>query len=266
MANNLLITALLPHPPIIIPDVGKDRIADAQATVDAMKEISSQIVASNPDTIVIVTPHSIYTKDTFTFYTQQELTSSFANFGAPQVEFSIENDFDFLKALDSQVKNRTDLAKIGGIKPGTPLDHGSGVPLYYLKQAGYKGKVVVLNYCACGSNEHIEFGKVLRQAMSECNKKFAFVASGDLSHKLTETAPAGFHPEGKNFDKIFVDSIKQGDYKNIINMDGFVRKSAGECAYNSMMMAIGALNEAPDQNKVFSYEGPFGVGYLVATL
>ena len=31
MANNLLITALLPHPPIIIPDVGKDRIADAQS-------------------------------------------------------------------------------------------------------------------------------------------------------------------------------------------------------------------------------------------
>ncbi len=266
MTNNLLITALLPHPPIIIPDIGKDRIADAQATVDSMKEISTQIVGLNPDTIVIVTPHSIYTKDTFTFYTQQELTTSFANFGAPQVQFSVENDFDFLKALDKQIKDRKDLPKIGGIKPGTPLDHGSGVPLYYLIQAGYKGKVVVLNYCALSIKEHIEFGKLLKQTMAQCDKKFAFIASGDLSHKLIESAPAGFHPDGKTFDKIFEESIKQGDYKNIVNMDDFIRKNAGECAYNSMMMAIGVLNETSDKNKVFSYEGPFGVGYLVATL
>ncbi len=266
MTNNLLTTALLPHPPIIIPDIGKDRLADAQLTVDSMKEISSQIVEQNPDTVVIVTPHSIYAKDTFTLYIEHELTCSFANFGAPQIQFSAENDFDFLKALDKQMKNRTDLPKMGGIKPGTPLDHGSGVPLYYLQQAGYKGKVIVINYCASSTKDHIEFGKVLRQSMEDCDKKFAFIASGDLSHKLIESAPAGFHPDGKTFDKIFEDSIKQGNYQNIIDMDEFIRKNAGECAYNSMMMAIGVLNETPDNNKVFSYEGPFGVGYLVATL
>jgi hypothetical protein len=45
-----------------------------------------------------------------------------------------------------------------------------------------------------------------------------------------------------------------------------LRTRAGECGYRSILVALGSVgNELPD-HQVLSYEGPFGVGYMVAVL
>jgi AmmeMemoRadiSam system protein B len=146
------------------------------------------------------------------------------------------------------------------------LDHGSCVPLYFVKEAGFRGNIVVINYSALCSEDHIIFGKLIREVINESDKKFVFIASGDLSHRLIPEAPAGYTPEGIIFDKIIEESISTGNYQNITNMDQQIRFKTGECAYNSLMVAMGVLDNKPLKNNVLSYEGPFGVGYLVATL
>src|SRR5207244_2534213 len=45
-----------------------------------------------------------------------------------------------------------------------------------------------------------------------------------------------------------------------------MRRSAGECGYRSMLVAIGAAEGAESNCEVISYEAPFGVGYMVAQL
>jgi AmmeMemoRadiSam system protein A len=49
-------------------------------------------------------------------------------------------------------------------------------------------------------------------------------------------------------------------------MDQDLRRTAGECGYRSMLVALGVTEQSDANCEVISYEAPFGVGYLVAQL
>ena len=264
MNDNLLMAAIVPHPPIIIPEVGKNERLKVEKTITNLEKLSKEIVNSNPDTIIIITPHSIYNPHYFSVYYDEKLYGNFANFGAAQTQFSFDNDIDFINKLNTNISET--FKGMNGIPHNTPLDHGSGVPLYFLDKAGYKGKIVVINYTALSSAQHILFGTLIRKTLSDINKNFVFIASGDLSHRLIPEAPAGYNPRGKEFDNLIFESISNGDYEAIINMPHDLRENAGECAYNSLMTAFGVLDKKSLHNQVLSYDYPFGVGYIVATL
>ena len=94
----------------------------------------------------------------------------------------------------------------------------------------------------------------------------ALIASGDLSHRLKPDAPAGYNPTAYIFDEEVVDALRTNSPERIINIDHDLRRSAGECGYRSMLIAMGATREQPWACEVIHYEAPFGVGYLVAQL
>ncbi|MDD3013030.1 MAG: class III extradiol dioxygenase subunit B-like domain-containing protein [Candidatus Gastranaerophilales bacterium] len=262
--GNLLMATLCPHPPIIIPEVGGDECVKTQKTIDALQELSVKMVKMNPETVIVITPHSYYDPQLFTVYSEKVLEGGFSRFGAPQVKLICENDIDLIELIQNTIKDT--FGRLNKIPAGASLDHGTCVPLYFLLKAGYKGKVVVINYTARSPEDHIVFGEKLSEAIFLSDRNIALVASGDLSHRLIPEAPAGYDPAGKIFDNIFVEAIKSGKYDDIINIDPALRIKAGECAFNSMMVALGLLGKKPLNNKVLSYEGPFGVGYLVASL
>lgn len=256
---------LFPHPPIALPEIARERFIEVQKTANAMLEASKDLLTLEPQTVVIVTPHSVMHPTAFAVYLEDSITGDFANFGVPNIKVIVKNN---LILLDKIIKTRVASGKndIVGIKPGTKLDHGTMVPLYYLAKAGFNGKIVVINYCHSGNENHLEFGKSLSNILNDYEEKTILLSSGDLSHRILSSAPAGFHPDGEKFDKLISDSIEAGNYSKIIEMDQKFRQNAGECAYNSLMIAFGALENQAKNNKVYSYEAPFGVGYLVATL
>ena len=264
MAGNILMTVITPHPPIIIPEIGKGNLEKVKKTVKAFEKLADEIVKLNPDTIFIVTPHSALHPYFFSIYSEEKLTVNFANFGAPQVSIEFDNDIEFVKELNNQIKENFN--KLNFLPAGTPLDHGSGVPLYYLAKAGYKNKIAVINYTALGKKEHKLFGEKIVKTAEKISRKIVFTASGDLSHKLIPGAPAGYDKDAYKFDDLIVEKINKGDYKSIEDISSDMRATAGECGYNSLMIAFGVVGGKPEKNEVLSYEAPFGVGYLVGTL
>lgn len=264
MKNNVLISAIFPHPPIIIPEVGGNETSKVEKTIQAVQSLSEKIVKANPDTVIIITPHSCFDHHFFNVYSDEMLSGDFSKFGAPNVKLSFKNDLGFIENLDSKCKELFN--GLNKITPGTPLDHGSAVPLYYLDKAGYKGKIVVINYAGFDPAEHVIFGELIDKVADMLSRKIVFIASGDLSHKLSSTAPGGYNPDAHFFDEDIVDKISEGDYNYIMNISPILRKKAGECGFNSIMVGIGMVNKKPLNNEVLSYEAPFGVGYIVATL
>lgn len=256
---------LYPHPPIALPEVAGIRFKEVEKTAKAMLDLSQYLVKSSPETIIIITPHANIHPTNFMAFSEPEITGNFSMFGAPQVQIKLKNNLQLLELIvkHRQKENKKDIA---GLKPGTKLDHGSGVPLYYLLKAGYKGDVVVINYTFASQETHMGFGRTLASVAASSKQKIALLASGDLSHRIIASAPAGYHPDGKKFDELIVDSINIGDYETIAKLDPMLRENAGECAYNSLMVAFGALDFQSKNNKIYSYEAPFGVGYLVASL
>lgn len=258
--SNLLLSAIMPHPPIIIPEIGREETKKIYKTISAMDYLSKKIVNLSPDVIILVTPHSVFDSCNFNIYSGKKLDGDFERFGCNELSFSFNNDIEFVTKLKQSVKN------LKLIPEHYLLDHGSLVPLYFLKNAGYKGNVVIINYSALGISEHIKFGQTIKNIMENSDKKYVFIASGDLSHRLTPSAPAGYSPKGVKFDNFIIESIQKGDYNQIINMSQYLREDAGECAFNSLMIAFGVVDNDSIPKEPLSYEGPFGVGYLVSEL
>lgn len=92
------------------------------------------------------------------------------------------------------------------------------------------------------------------------------MASGDLSHRLTREAPAGYHPRGQEFDDLLVALLKNKDIEGIMELNSDLIECAGECGLRPFIIALGIFDGYEIDIDVLSYEGPFGVGYLVADI
>lgn len=263
---------IFPHPPIIIPEVGKGNETDARNTVAAALEASGRIAELKPDTILVITPHGNMLSDAITLSGDPVLYGSFANFGAPQIKLELKNDLELVREI---IKN----AEQSGIIATTldeevrrtyrfadEIDHGTLVPLYFIHKKHPDFKLVHITYSMLSNEEHYRFGMDIRKAIENLNRNTVVICSGDLSHRLSKDAPAGYSPKGAVYDKEFLDIIKQGDVHRLLNMDCRLLESAGECAFRSAVITYGILDGCSPKAEILSYEGPFGVGYCVAQL
>ncbi|MDF2875654.1 MAG: 3,4-dihydroxyphenylacetate 2,3-dioxygenase, partial [Sporomusa sp.] len=55
--DNLIGCALMPHPPLMIPEVGKDELNEIKTTVETANQVAELLKEGNPQTIVIISPH-----------------------------------------------------------------------------------------------------------------------------------------------------------------------------------------------------------------
>src|SRR5262245_31858173 len=265
MANQsaLVFSGIVPHPPIMVPEVGQESIADVKSSIEAMVEFTKRLVQSDAETVILISPHAPLELDSFVAYTGTEVHGDFANFRAPGTQLSAPVDEELLDAI---TKHASASNYVIDQIPDAKLDHGTAVPLYFLLRNGWRGKVVALGYSFLSINDHLKFGSCIRKAIDDTGRSVAFVASGDLSHRLKPDAPAGYNPGAYLFDQQVVHALESNDPQSIVAIDPDLRKLAGECGYRSMVVALGATRELEAHCEVLSYEAPFGVGYLVAQL
>ena len=142
-------------------------------------------------------------------------------------------------------------------------DWGFNVPLFFIAK-DFKGEIKT---CLMEIEEpkfYFEEGKRIYDQLDK-NKRCALVASADLSHCLKKDGPYGFQSDGPKFDKELLESLKKKDIPNILKLDEKYPE-AGECGLRSICFMLGVLEAAKTdwKTEILSYEGPFGVGYLVA--
>lgn len=261
--NFLVFVGVAPHPPIMVPEVGGARVAEVRASVDAMRDLTERIKACGAETVVLISPHAPLERSAFVAYGGTRLHGDFANFRAPQAIVEATVDEELLDAIREAADEER--YRVIALEP-QELDHGTTVPLYFLMRNGWAGRVVALGYSFMSDEDHLRFGECVRRAVELTKRRAAFVASGDLSHRLKPGAPAGFDPEAYRFDEQVVAALRTNTPGQIPRIDHGLRRLAGECGYRSMLVALGATTGAEPVCEVISYEAPFGVGYLVAQL
>jgi aromatic ring-opening dioxygenase LigB subunit len=264
MRQSLVFAGIAPHPPLLIPGVGGDRISEVVRSHRAMNEFSQHLVNSGADCVVLISPHSPLDPQYFLARATPALDGDFAQFRAPQIKLHFENDLELLDAIErSAADEGIGLRRITG---DCPLDHGALVPLYYLDKAGWKGRTAVIGFTLQDNDRHLAFGRAIGRAASDLGRKLAFVASGDLSHRLIVGGPYEFEPTAHRFDEQMVEGIGSGKPEIVLGIDPNLRQRAGECGYRSIVIALGLASKHLTGSRVLSYEGPFGVGYMVAIL
>lgn len=266
----LSFVAITPHPPIIVPEVGGSESKKCAKTIAAMELLSQKIAENKPSTIIIISPHAQLHSDRFAVYASPKFFGSLDQFGAPEVNFNFKGD-EFLaqKIVEKSEKNGIKAFAFGDPQSDFfELDHGIMVPIYYLtKNLPASTRILPIAFSYLDRLEHFAFGQTIFEVCASkdlIGEKIALIASGDLSHRLTHGAPAEFSQVGKWFDEMIVQSIKNKDTQEIMGIDEDIIEQAGECGYRSIIIALGVLDKLKYQPEILSYEGPFGVGYLVA--
>ncbi len=268
---SIVIAGISPHPPLIIPEIGGREIAEVRRTVDALKKLSREVAAARSETVIIITPHGPVFRDAVAVQAEEELQGDFRAFRAPGIKLTAKNDTELLRAVAGESKKEhldvVLLKKEGPLafRDETALDHGTTVPLYYLQEAGSAGRIMALTFAMLPYQDLLRFGQVLQRAVEATGRRVALVASGDLSHRLEVGAPAGYDPRGKEFDQKLVQYLQDYDVEKILSMDRELVSRAGECGLRSIIILLGSLSGLKVTPEILSYEGPFGVGYLVAS-
>jgi len=265
--TGVVLGSLTPHPPLIIPEVGGSSLARVRRTVESMKRWAELVSDLGPESIVVISPHGPVVGHAVAVTGAGSLRGDFAPFGAPAVEIHWSGDVELADAV-------LEVSSDGGVPavrvPGTGsgrgemLDHGTAVPLYYLGKAGVSAAVVPVAMAFLDYATLWRFGEVLAEAASRVGRRCVVIASGDLSHRLLPSAPAGYDPAGREFDEWVVGALRRGAYREIIRPDEDLVERAGECGLRPLVMMLGAVGSEAE-SEVLSYEGPFGVGYAVAT-
>lgn len=260
---------LMPHPPVLIPEVGQGRERICDNTLKALDQIALSIRSQEPDTLIVITPHGPMFSDGLAIGGEATLRGDLRAFGAPEVELSQPNAPEWVdKIIYEAGKIDVPVVKIDqhsarDYRVKTDLDHGALVPLYFVNRHWQHYRLIHITYGLLSLPKLYEFGRMLHRLFQDTPEKTIVIASGDLSHCLKNDGPYAYHPDGPRFDAAAVRLMNAGDFAGLLTLDATLVKNAGECAYRSLAILGGALDELKLDSNCHSYEGPFGVGYGV---
>ena len=256
---------VVPHPPIILPEIGQGEQEKIQATIDAYREAMCEAAELRPDTVVLTSPHALMYADYFHISPGEKAEGDFGTFGHPEVRVEAEYDTEYVAELGRQISDASLAAgTMGERKP--ELDHGTMIPLRFLQEYLPDVRLVRIGLSGLPPMDHYRLGQCIARTAEKLGRRVVFIASGDLSHKLLAEGPYGFAPQGPEFDARCTAALAQGDFLSLLQMDANFCEAAAECGLRSFWIMAGALDKKAVEAKLLSYEGPFGVGYGVASL
>jgi aromatic ring-opening dioxygenase LigB subunit len=139
--SSLVFSGIAPHPPIMVPEVGRESIAGVAGSIDAMSELTKRLIESGAESVILISPHAPLEADSFVAYEGPQVSGDFSHFNAPGTYFTTLVDDELLAAIrEAAASENYEVTTL----PEHELDHGTAVPIYFLLRNGWSGKVVTL--------------------------------------------------------------------------------------------------------------------------
>lgn len=250
---------VLPHPPIIMPEIGRGEEHMIARTRASMERAAAEIAALKPDTVVLSSPHAPFYRDGFFIAGGQRARGDFSPFGFPEIQMDLALDLE----LSTEIARLADEEGIANVRSrgSAKLDHGTLVPLRFVEQAYADFQLVLLGLSMLPAREHYRLGVCVQKAARALGRRAVFIASGDLSHVLKKDGPYGFREEGPAFDGLLTDILSRAAFGELLSMPQGLSEKAAQCGLPSFQIMAGTLDGYAVEAEHYSYEGPFGVGY-----
>lgn len=255
---------MVPHPPMIVPAVGQGSEQQIIRTTRAYERVAEEIAALEPELIIVTSPHTVMYADYFHVSPGEGAKGSFRQFRAPELSFSERYDTELADRLCA-------LAEAEGLPAGTlgerdpALDHGTLVPLWFIRRKYAGGKLLRVGLSGLPLTEHYRLGQLLARAAEELGRRAVLVASGDLSHKLQSFGPYGFAAEGPEYDRRIMELCARAAFGELFDFDEAFCEKAAECGHRSFVILAGAFDGLRVRATVLSHEDVTGVGYGICT-
>ncbi len=260
----ILAAFMVPHPPMIVPKIGRGSEEQVRETITSYEKVADEIAALKPDTIIITSPHATSYADYFHISPGYHARGNFGRFGVPNVSFDEAYDASLREQISSIAEEEGFPAGIEGERDAA-LDHGTMVPLWFIRQKYSSGKILRIGLSGLSLTEHYRLGEIIRKAVDASGRRVVFVASGDLSHKLQEYGPYGFSPEGPVYDERIMDVCGRGSFGELFDFGESFCDKAAECGHRSFVIMAGAFDGEAVRATAYSHQDVTGVGYGICS-
>lgn len=255
----IVFTAIVPHPPMSIPGIGsREDLLALQKTLLAFDTLRQDLESARPDVVIIISPHAPLEPYHFVINSASVLAGDLSQFGV-DIAAHFRNDSEIAELIEYACEQD----EIPVHMHEHALDHGAMVPFYHLLK-NINPHVVHLSFSFLDLKTHYIYGELIKTVCEASHKRIAIIASGDLSHRLTPDAPAGYSPQAKFFDRRIIESLGELDHGRIFDIHRESSEEAAECGLRSFVILLGTIHGSDCQFDLLSYEHPFGIGYLVA--
>ena len=261
---SVLAAFMVPHPPMIVPEVGRGSEEQILETTRAYEQVAREVAALTPDTLIVTSPHALMYADYFHISPGRSAKGSFSRFRAAGVRFSEQYDTELVDRI-------CELADAEGFPAGTlgerdaALDHGTMVPLWFIRKQYTGGKLVRIGLSGLPLTEHYRLGQIIARAAEDTGKRVVLIASGDLSHKLQTYGPYGFAPEGPEYDRRIMDVCGRAAFGALFDFDEVFCEKAAECGHRSFVILAGVFDGLRVKAEALSHQDVTGVGYGICT-
>ena len=261
---SILASFMVPHPPLIVPEVGRGSERQVAKTISSYERVAEEISLLRPDTIVITSPHSVMYADYFHISPGKKAQGSFSRFGASGVRFSEDYDEELVDKI-CEIADKEDFSCGVLGEESSELDHGTMVPLWFIRNRYKGGKIVRIGLSGLPLTEHYRLGMIIDEAIEDLGRRAVIVASGDLSHKLRDYGPYGFAKEGPQYDDRIMDVMGRGAFGELFDFSEDFCEKAAECGHRSFVIMAGCWDNRNVKVNVLSHEDVTGVGYGICT-
>lgn len=259
----LIKAILLPHSPLLIPEIGRANHSFLSKTTEVYKEVAEELKNKGVETIIIISPHALAQDNEFLLNIAPEMLIDLKDFGFILNKTALQGDSLLADQIKNSLKANSDFTTT--LVSEETVDYGSAIPAYLLKNIIGDYKLLVIAPAKEKSLDDIYlYGQKLKEILNTSEKNIALIASGDLSHRLKKKSPAGYSPKGAKFDNKLIEYLSDAKSAatNIIKMDKKLIKNAGECGLKPIIMTLGVLDEINWQPEILAYQPDFGIGYL----
>jgi len=256
---SLVFAGIVPHPPLLLPSVGKEETEKLQKTHQALLAFEEALYLSKPHIIAIISPHGDVFDTAFSINAHTHFTSSFDTFGDHDTKDTWKGAPHFAAKIGHMGnEERLEIQLISEEK----LDYGASIPLHIITSHLPNIHILPISPSRLDAKQHIAFGRLLKEHIMSTDKRVALISSIDLSQALSNDAPAGFSKTAKEYDEKIISSLESRNTAGILGIEESLVDAAHTCSYKSLLILLGALQNVNFSFKNLCYESPFGVGYL----
>lgn len=253
----LISANIVPHSPLLIDTVGdKEDQEKIKKTYSSMETIRENLEKLKPDTIIIISPKINNSKNSFYINISENFHADFKEFGEFKTTLDFKGDIGLVLKLKNSEKNEN-----VNLITKSKIDYETYIPLNCLMK-NIKPRIIPIECSNLSLKHHFEFGKDMKEAIFESNKKIAIIVSAHLSHKSSKQSLSGYTRKAQEFDKKIVEFLESKNKTGFLGLKESVLKDVQEYGIRPIAILLGILNEVNYEPKNLSYENPFGIGYL----
>lgn len=259
----ILSAFLTPHPVASIPEIGQGDEDLIYKTISSLQKVADRVAELEPDTIVLISAHAESYSDYFQVSDGDVAIGSLARFGGSNITFRNYYDRRF-------VKNLCDICEKENFPAGIDsevhhyLDHGTMIPLYFINQKYRAYNLVRLGISGNSLYQHYRLGEMIKDVSNKLGRKVVVIASGDLSHCLSNDAPYGYNEIGVKYDARMIKALESANFMDFFSFGEDSMDISKQCAHRVLTIMAGMLDRSGIDSKIYSYEKPMGVGLCVA--